>query len=109
MNIATIWGIAKVAATKIPWGRVMENFPAVMDLAKERFRPSGGPRGDVEARLRLLQEENQKLEKALLETSGHLQITIKTLKTVLARQKTMMAGTVVSLLMALASLVISLR
>lgn len=109
MNIGTIWGIAKVAATRIPWGRVMENIPAVVDLAeraKGRFRGHGG---DIEARLRLLQEENRKLEQALLETSGHLQQTIRTLKVVVARQKMLMTATAVSLLVAIAALVAALR
>ena len=109
MNIGTIWGIAKVAATRIPWGRVMENIPAVVDMAeraKGRFRGHGG---DIEARLRQLQEENRKLEQALLETSGHLQQTIRTLKVVVARQKMLMIATAVSLLVAIAALVAVLR
>lgn len=110
MNIATIWGIAKVAATKIPWGRVMENIPVMVDMAKERFRGQGGaPRGDVGSRLRELEEENRRLAQALLETSGHLQQSIRTLKVVLARQKMMMFGTFLSFAMALAALVLSLR
>lgn len=110
MNIATIWGIAKVAATRIPWGRVMENIPAVVDLAeraKGRFRGQGG--GEIEARLRHLQEENRRLEQALLETSGHLQQTIRTMKVVVARQKMLMSVTAVSLLTAIAALVAALR
>lgn len=109
MNIATIWGIAKVAATKIPWGRVMEGLPAVVDMAKERFRGHGGAQDGLEERLRLLEEENLKLGKALLETSGHLQQTIRTLKVVLARQKMLMAATAVSFGMALAALLLALR
>ena len=110
MHIATIWGIAKIAATKIPWGRVMENIPAVVDLAgRAKGKFTGASHGAVEDRLRLLHEENRRLEKALLENSGHLQQSIKTLKVVLARQKMLMAGTVLSFLMALVSLVISLR
>jgi len=108
IGVRTIWGIAKIAATKIPWGRVMENIPAVVDLAgRAKGRLKGG--GAVEEQLRLLQEENRKLEKALLESSGHLQQAIKTLKVVLARQKMLMAGTLLSLVIAIASLVISLR
>lgn len=109
MNIATIWGIAKVAATKIPWGRVMESIPGVVDMAKERFRGHGAPHGDLATRVKILEEENLKLGKALLETSGHLQQSIRTLKVVLARQKMLMAVSAVSFLMALASLVVSLR
>lgn len=107
----SIWSIAKIAATKIPWGRVMENIPAVADMAtraRERFMGHGGAHGDVGSRLALLEEENRKLERALLETSGHLQQTIKSLKVVLARQKMLMAVSVVSFLTALAALVVAL-
>lgn len=109
MNIATIWGIAKVAATKIPWGRVMESIPGVVDMAKERFRGQGAPHGDLASRVRLLEEENLKLGKALLETSGHLQQSIRTLKVVLARQKMLMAVSGASFVMALVALVLSLQ
>lgn len=112
MNLGTIWGIAKIAATRIPWGKVMQNIPAMADLAgrtKERLAASGASRGAVEDQLSLLQEENRKLEKALAESSNHLQQTVKSLKVVAARQKMLMAGTVLSFLMALVSLVISLR
>ncbi len=112
MNIATIWGIAKVAATKIPWSRVMENMPAVVDMAnraKGRFMGQGAPRGDLETRLRFLEEENRKLDRALLETSGHLQQAIRTLKVVLARQKMLMGAALLSFGMAVAALVLSLR
>ena len=112
MNIATIWGIAKVAATKIPWGRVMENIPAVVGMAnraKERFLGHGAPHGDIETRIMVLEEENSKLEKALLESSGHLQQTIRTLKVVLARQKMLMGATLLSFATAVTALVLSLR
>jgi len=110
MNLLSIWGIAKIAATKVPWGRVMQNLPVVADLAsKARERFMGPGHGSVEEQLRLLQEENRKLEKALLENSGHLQQTIKTLKVVAARQKVLMGVTALSLITAIAALVISLR
>lgn len=113
MGIGSIWGIAKVAATKIPWGKVMENMPAVVELvgrAKDRFKAHAfPPGGDVDERIRLLQDENVKLEKALLQTSDHLQEAIKTLKVVSARQKTLAIATVAALLIALSSLIVSLR
>lgn len=110
MNLATMWGIAKIAATKIPWGRVVQNIPAMADLAnRARERFSGAAHGGVEERLRLLQEENRKLERALLETSGHLQQTVKTMKVVVARQKVLMVVTAVSLITAVAALVMVLR
>lgn len=107
MNIATIWGIAKVAATKIPWGRVMENIPGMVDMARDRFR--GHPQqGGLEERVFELEEENRKIEQALLATSGHLEQTIKTLKVVMARQKVLMWITALSLATALAALMLAL-
>lgn len=107
----SIWSVAKIAATRIPWGRVMENLPMVADMAtraKERFMGAGSP-GGMEGRVRQLEEENRKLEKALLETSGHLQLTIKTLKVVLAREKMLMVGTGLSLLLSVIALIVALR
>lgn len=112
MGIPGLWNIAKIAATRIPWGRVIENIPVMADMAhraRERFAGGAGASGSLEARLNQLQEENRKLEKALLETSGHLQLTIKTLKVVLARQKMLMAATALSLVLAAVSLAVSLR
>ncbi|MBJ6802052.1 hypothetical protein [Geomonas propionica] len=107
----SIWSIAKIAATRIPWGRVMENLPMVADMAsraKGRFMGPGSP-GGMEARLHQLEEENRKLERALLETSGHLQLAIKTLKVVLAREKVLMGVAGVSLLVSIVALVIALK
>ncbi|QWV93019.1 hypothetical protein KP004_17900 [Geomonas oryzisoli] len=106
----SVWSIAKIAATRIPWGRLMENLPVVVDMAnraKGRFMGPGSPSG-MEARLHQLEEENRKLEKALLETSGHLQLTIKTLKVVLAREKLLMAVAGISLLVSIAALIVAL-
>lgn len=107
----SIWSVAKIAATKIPWGRVFENLPVVVDMAnraKGRFMGGSAP-SDLEARVQQLHEENRRLEKALLETSGHLQLAVKTLKVVLARQKVLMAATAVSLVVAIAALVVALN
>ncbi|WP_129125320.1 hypothetical protein [Geomonas oryzae] len=107
----SIWSVAKIAATKIPWGRVFENLPVVVEMAnraKGRFMGEGAA-SDLEARLQQLHEENRRLEKALLETSGHLQLAVKTLKVVMARQKVLMGATAVSLLVAIAALVVALN
>lgn len=109
MNFSTIWGVAKIAATRIPWGKVVQNIPAMADLAtraKERFMGGGG---SLEERVRMLQEENRRLEKALIENSGHLQQTIKTLKVVAARQKVLVVVTAISFITAVVSLVIALK
>lgn len=107
----SVWSVAKIAATKIPWGRVFENLPVVVEMAnraKGRFMGESAP-SDLEARVQQLHEENRRLEKALLETSGHLQLAVKTLKVVLARQKVLMAATAVSLVVAIAALVVALN
>ena len=106
----SVWSVAKIAATKIPWGRVFENLPVVVEMAnraKGRFMGESAP-SDLEARVQQLHEENRRLEKALLETSGHLQLAVKTLKVVLARQKVLMAVTALSLVVAIAALVVAL-
>jgi BMFP domain-containing protein YqiC len=102
-----VWQIVKVAATKIPWRSVVENAPAVADFvgkAKEKFRSM--PEDDLVNRLRLLHEENQKLEKVLLQTAAHLQELEDTLKVVAARQKTLTIATVVSALLAVSALLL---
>ena len=101
------WGIVKTAATKIPWARVAENVPAVVDMigrARERFRVPVSSADDLEERLRLLQDENLKLGKLLLQTTDHLQEIAKSLEVVAARQKMLVIGTVASLLIAVSSL-----
>ena len=104
-GMGIIWGIVKVAATRIPWGRVVENAPAVVDLvgrAKDRLTASS--QDDLAERLKLIHEENQKLENVLLKTADHLQVLEKTLKVVADRQKMWAVTTVVALLMAVSSL-----
>ena len=104
-----VWGIVKTAATHIPWGRVLENVPAVVDLmgrAKERLKPS--QQNDLEGPVRLLQEENLKLTKALVETSAQLQETGKVLIVLAARQKMLIIATVLSLLLAISALAVVL-
>ena len=108
-GMGMIWGIVRTAATKVPWGRVVENVPAVVDFigrAKGKFNVPASSQKDVEQRLRLLQEDNLKLGKALLETSDHLQAIAKNLEVVAARQKMLVLATVVSLLTAVSSLIL---
>ena len=108
-GIGVIWGIAKTAATKVPWGRVVENVPAVVDFigrAKERFNVPASSQKDFEQRLRLLQDENVKLGKALLQTSDHLREVSKSLEVLAARQKMLVIATAASLLIAISSLIL---
>ena len=105
----SVWTIVRIAATKIPWGKVMENVPAVVDMvgrAKGRFMASPSAQIGQDERLRLLQEENLKLKKALVETSDHLQQVAKSLEVVAARQKMLMIATAVALVAAVWSLLL---
>ena len=105
----SVWTIVRIAATKIPWGRVMENVPAVVDMvgrAKGRFMAPASAQFGQDERLRLLQEENLKLKKALVETSDHLQQVAKSLEVVAARQKMLMIATAVALVAAVWSLLL---
>ena len=106
-SIGLIWGIAKTVATKIPWGRVVEHAPVMVDLvgrAKDRLRGSSG--GDLEERLIAIHDENLKLEKTLQETSRHLQELTNTLKVLSARQAKLSIATGISLLLAISSLLL---
>jgi len=106
MNFGTIWGLAKVAARTIPWGRVAEHAPAVFDLVGQaRARRPG--RGDVAEKLLELEEENERLAQALVEATEELQALAATVETLSSRQ--LVVGTVaaVSLVVAILSLVIA--
>lgn len=105
----SVWTIVRIAATKIPWGRVMENVPAVVDMVgRAKGRLMGSPPAQIgqDERLRLLMEENLKLKKAIVETSDQLQQVAKTLEVVAARQKMLMIVTAVAFLAAVWSLLL---
>jgi len=107
MSVASILGVLKIAATKIPWSRVMENLPAVVDMvgrAKARLRVPASAPGTLEERLRSMEEENLRLGKALLQSTETLQQVAKSLEVVAARQKMLAIVTAVSLLTAIWSL-----
>lgn len=106
-GIGVIWGIVRVAATRIPWLKVVENAPAVVDLvARAKDRLYASSQDDLVERLNLIHEENLKLEKVLIKTADHLQELENTLKTVVARQKSLVVATVASLLIAASSLLL---
>jgi hypothetical protein len=103
-GIGVVWGMVKTAATKIPWGRVLQNAPAVVDLIGRAKESLQVPHSDLEERLGLIQEQNLKLEQTLLQTAEHLQELTKTLEVMAARQRLLSIGIVVSLLIAVSSL-----
>ncbi|HJV34595.1 hypothetical protein [Geomonas sp.] len=102
-----IWKIIKTAATNVPWARMVQNAPAVVDLVervKEHFI-AGGQHSAYEE-LAALREENLRLADALQQTAGRVEQLTKALEVVVARQKMLTVATVVSLLLAISSLVV---
>ena len=100
-----IWDMVKLAATNIPWGRVLESAPAVADLfARARESWQGPSQSELEERLLALQQENRRLEQALLETAGQLQELAKGLEVVVARQKMLLVVTIIALSIAVFAL-----
>jgi len=104
MGVSAVWNVVRTAATKVPWGKVLENAPAVADLvglAKGRKQPA--PHA-LEEHLRSLHEENLRLTRKLAEASQTIQELTKAMEVVSARQKMVTVVSVVSLLAALGSL-----
>lgn len=100
-----VWKLLKTAAGNIPWGRMVQNAPAVVDLVERvRERLAAGPHG-VHEELEAIREENIKLADSLLQTSAQVEDLRKALEVVIARQKMVAGIAVVSLLAALISLV----
>lgn len=107
MNIGALWGIAKVAARTVPWGRVAQHAPAVFDLLGQARAKRPRSRDDIAEKLLWLEDENERLTRGLVETAEQLQVVAKTLETVLSRQ--LLVGTVaaVSLIVGVLSLIIA--
>jgi hypothetical protein len=106
-SIGAIWGMLKMVATKVPWGQVVENAPAVADLvarAKDRLR--GSSQNDLEEQLVFVYEKNVKLEKKLAETADQLTELSNTLQAVANRQKTLTIVAAISLLLAISSMLL---
>jgi hypothetical protein len=108
-GLGVVWRVVKTAATKIPWGRVVENAPLVVDMVgRARARLTALPHHDFEVQLRSIQEENLKLAQTLQQSADHLQEVSQTLLVVEARQKMLVSATVVSLLIAVSALAVAL-
>jgi|GEM_PF-2470540 len=106
--MSALWKVIKLAAGAIPWGTVVENAPAVVDLvarAKDKFKGAG--QDDVLERIAQLQEENQHVRLLLQQTGEHLQIVESRLLMLEARQRLLSVVAVLSLLAAVAALVVT--
>ncbi|HJV65331.1 MAG TPA: hypothetical protein VJ550_06355 [Geomonas sp.] len=104
-----IWKIIKAAATNVPWGRMVQNAPAVVDLVERvKERLLAGAQHDLHDELQALREENVKLADTLLQTTARVEELGKALEVMVARQKMLAVVAVVSLLLAISSLAVSL-
>ena len=106
---SVVWKVVKTAATRIPWGNVLENAPVVVDLVgRARERLAAGIHHDLDKQLKGLREENLKLTRQLQETGETVQNLSKALEVVSARLKMVTVVSVLSLLAAAAAIVLIL-
>jgi hypothetical protein len=106
-SVGAIWGVIKLVATRVPWGRVVENAPAVVDLvARAKDRLKGASQGELEEQLALIHQQNLMLEKTLSATADHLEELSKKLEAVSRKQKKLAIITVLSLMIAMLSVVL---
>jgi hypothetical protein len=97
-----LWAILSAAATNIPWTKVAQNTPLLVDLlgkAKTRMRLHDASQKNLADEVRLLQDENARLDAALLQLSEKL---VKLTSRVALLQKT----AVVSLLLGVSAVVL---
>ena len=77
MGVALFWGLLKTAATNIPWTKVAENAPLLVDAlgkAKARIRLNESSQKNLEEHLKSLQDENARLAADLLQLSKKVQL-----------------------------------
>ena len=77
VGVALFWGLLKTAATNIPWTKVAENAPLLVDAlgkAKARIRLNESSQKNLEEHLKSLQDENARLAADLLQLSKKVQL-----------------------------------
>ncbi|HEY5513985.1 MAG TPA: hypothetical protein VIK40_10120 [Geomonas sp.] len=100
MGIALVFQIIKRIATKIPWTQVAQNAPLIADMVgKAKDKLNASARKIQDDQIQLLQEENARLAKSLLQMSDQLQ-------NISSRVYLLTVITAVSLLIAISSLII---
>jgi hypothetical protein len=106
MPSGMVWNIVRTAATKIPWGRIVENAPVVVDLVERVKDHLKSPQqNDIYKELKLNREEHLKMADSLLQATTEVQQLKAALEVVAARQKMLMIATGISLLVALSALI----
>jgi hypothetical protein len=102
VGIGPLWGLIRTAAANIPWTKVAQNTPLLVDMlgkAKAKIRQQEVSQRNIDEQLRLLQEENARLSTDLQQTSLRLRLLT-------SRVATLSAVSVISLLCSLAALVL---
>jgi hypothetical protein len=75
--IGPLWGLIRTAAANIPWARVAQNTPVLVDMlgkAKARIRQQEASQRDIDDQLKQMQDENARLSASLLQLSGKVQL-----------------------------------
>ena len=102
MGIGPFWIFVKAAAANIPWARVAQSTPLLVDVlgkAKAKIMQQETSQRNLEERLKGLQDENARLTTALLQMSDKLQL-------VSSRLSLLTAVSGISLLCAISALVL---
>ncbi|GFO58375.1 hypothetical protein GMST_07000 [Geomonas silvestris] len=75
MGIGMVWSVLRQAATRIPWSKVVQNAPLVVDVldrVKLRTRAGEAAQRSLDDQLHALAEENARLSADLLRTTLQL-------------------------------------
>jgi hypothetical protein len=97
-----LWGLLSTAAMKIPWTRVAQSAPMLVDMigkARTNMRMQEASAKNLDVQLKQLQDENAMLTSALLQVSDKLQLLT-------SRVSTLTKITGLSLLLAASALVL---
>ena len=76
MGLGPLVGIIKAAAANIPWAKVAQSTPLIVDVlgkAKAKLKLQEATQKELEERLKAVQDENARLTTALLHMSDKVQ------------------------------------
>jgi len=75
VGIGMVWSVLRQAATRIPWSKVVQNAPLVVDVldrVKSKVLVNEAAQRSADDRLRVLAEENARLSAELLQNTLQL-------------------------------------
>lgn len=76
MGIGMVWGVLRQAAIRIPWSKVVQNAPLVVDVLdrmKAKVKLNEAAQRSLDDQLKTLTEENIRLSSEVLQVSLRLQ------------------------------------